>query len=229
MSTLFFRSLTGSRLHGLHTEESDYDWKDVTLSPLQTIISPFHTDSGTQKKEGTDDVCSYELRHFVKLLVACNPTILEVISSTDITYNLNNAYLVSELKDARFNFLSSTRVYYAHRGYASDQKRLFENPNASPQRIIKASVAYIRIMHQGIDLLRTGRFSPYIEDDKLRMQLLRLKYNFDFDKDPERVLKEVERLENELTLAYEQSTLPRNKIDVTWLEEFLVRAYSLGK
>lgn len=33
--------LVGSRLHGLHTEDSDYDYRGIHIHDLKSVLSPF--------------------------------------------------------------------------------------------------------------------------------------------------------------------------------------------
>ena len=77
-----FRTLVGSRLYGLHTEDSDHDYRAVHMTPLGDVLLGTGGDKNThtQDDEG-NDVTSYELRHFVKLVMGGNPTMMEMLFS----------------------------------------------------------------------------------------------------------------------------------------------------
>lgn len=76
--------LVGSRLHGLHNEQSDYDWRGVHIHELKDVLSPFKTLKNTSWIEGDEDNTSYELADFCKLATKGNATILEVFFSDSI-------------------------------------------------------------------------------------------------------------------------------------------------
>ena len=44
--------LVGSRLHGLHTDTSDYDYRGIHTHDLREILSPFKTIKNTTWIEG---------------------------------------------------------------------------------------------------------------------------------------------------------------------------------
>lgn len=235
MNKLFFQSLTGSRLYGLNDENSDYDWKHIVVSPLAKIISPFTKDSGSDSKVGDDDVCTYELRHFVHLLSKCNPTILEILfaKNAEVENDVRSVFY-TELQYHKTHFLEATRVYYAHSGYAHDQRELFQDTTRDSKRVSKAAVAFIRIMEQGVTLLLKGGFHPTISDQTLKDELLELKYEYNPNKHNNLVLKRMEELETKLAEAYQKSCLPRaNDISwktqyatgVAWAEDYLTRVY----
>lgn len=56
--------LVGSRLHGLHTETSDYDYRGIHIHTLQEKVSPFKTLKNTTWIEGDEDNTSYELAYW---------------------------------------------------------------------------------------------------------------------------------------------------------------------
>lgn len=235
MSKLFFRSLTGSRLYGLNDENSDYDWKHIIVSPLTKVISPFTKDSSSVSQVGNNDTCTYELRHFVHLLSKCNPTILEILFAKNAeAENDVRSIFYKELQFYKAHFLEATRVYYAHSGYAHDQRKLFQDTTLDSKRVSKAAVAFIRIMEQGVTLLSTGGFHPTISDQALKDELLELKYEYNPNKHNNLVLKRMEELEIKLAEAYQKSCLPRANdaswetqysTSVAWAEDYLVRVY----
>ena len=51
--------LVGSRLHGLHTNTSDYDYRGVHMHDLREVLSPFKTLKNTTWIEGDEDNTSY--------------------------------------------------------------------------------------------------------------------------------------------------------------------------
>lgn len=211
---LLLKSLVGSRLHGLHTEDSDYDWKSIDVSPLKHLISPFRKLKGKDQVTPEEDQCTYELQHFCKLFAGSNPTILEVLWSNHIeTFHP----LADELIGGRKNLLDKVKIYHSHRGYAMAQRSLLEK--AESRRRNKAAVAFIRVMRQGISLLETGDFDPVASD---REYLLEIK-NCQGDL-PSDVINEINNLEHKMVYAFENCKM-NFKPDIPWLEDMLLRIY----
>lgn len=66
--------VVGSRLHGLHTSTSDWDYRGIHMHPIREVISPFKNLKNTTWIEGDDDNTSYELSTFCKESVHGNAT-----------------------------------------------------------------------------------------------------------------------------------------------------------
>ena len=215
--------VVGSRLHGLHTEQSDIDRRGIYKIPLLYIISPYRDASTThwvegEKEQDADDT-SYEIRHFCKLASQCNPSVLEVLWSNIV---IGTTPLGEELRANRSRFLDSKRIHDSHKGYAANQLKkmyLFE-PN--PTRTPKAAVAYIRVLQQAVELLATGDFSPQVAKD--RDFLMEVKYNFSVDLIPE-LSRRFAALQAELELVYKNNE-GRFHSNIEWVENFLLRAYT---
>lgn len=221
---IFLKSLVGSRLHGLQNEHSDYDYKSIVISPLKDIISPFKTLKGKDSVTETEDNCYYELQHFAKLMYQCNPTVLEVLWAKDIQCFETNG-LAQELIDNRRKLLHKEKIFYAHRGYASDQKKKMSLEEPNEHRTAKAIVAYVRIMQQGASLLRTGDFNPVIPPTSKTYELLMdIKYHFKPEVHVSWAEAYIETLEKDIQKAYDESTI-NFKPDINWLEDFLARTY----
>jgi predicted nucleotidyltransferase len=224
---ILLKSLVGSRLHGLHSETSDYDYKAVVISPLRDIISPFKTQKGKDSVTETEDNCYYEFQHFAKLMAQCNPTVLEVLWANHFE-TLHP--LGKELVEGRQKLLHKEKIFYAHRGYASDQRKKMSLDEPNEYRTAKAIVSYIRIMHQGANLLRTGDFNPVIPSTSATHTLLMdIKYNFKPEVHVSWAEAYINVLEEDLQKAYDECKIDF-KPDIPWIEDLLERAYlELGK
>jgi hypothetical protein len=120
----FFTALVGSRLHGLHSESSDYDYKHVELAPLLEKLSPFRNTEKVKQLVGDKDDCYFELTKFAQLAANNNPTMLEVLWSTDISPSFKFSSLVLTLIDKKKLLLDPIKIWYSHQGYALDQINL---------------------------------------------------------------------------------------------------------
>ena len=178
------RVLCGSRAYGLHDEDSDYDYHGVYVVPTHKILSIGYNLKETSWIEGQDqDNTAWEVGHFLKMAIQCNPTVLEtfvapveqspwipVVSGGEINFGHRILALFPHV-------LSRQRIYDAFRGYASNQrKKMFEPYGEDKERrAIKASVAYIRSLYHGTVLLANGMYSPLISQHKFRTELLEIK------------------------------------------------------
>lgn len=178
------RVLIGSRAHGLARDDSDYDYRAVHIDPLRSIVKDELTVGGkhtaTSMGEGQDFV-SYEIGHFLKLAMKCNPSILEVfkapvVSETTYTFpdwpntrlreqwHADSLPLGAELR-LLFPFVwSGAGVHGAFLGYAKNQVRKLMDDTEGP-RASKYALAALRAVVQAEQLLVTGDLSVEISDE----------------------------------------------------------------
>jgi len=210
--------IVGSRLHRLHNEDSDYDYRGIFKDDLINILSPFKKQRTTSWIEGKDDDTSYELLHFVKMAASGNMTIYEILWSDLI---VDSSDIGSVLRNNREKFLSKERVYNSSLGYASNQmkKSSIDNPDKNTP---KAVVAYIRVLRQAIELLSAGNFNPsYDYHDK--NFIMDIKYDFRDDMVP-KISKLFIELRKDLENAYKNSIL-KEEADIEWIENFILDVY----
>lgn len=215
--------LVGSRLHGLHTEKSDYDWRGVHIHDLKDVLSPFKNLKNTSWIESDEDNTSYELADFCKLATKGNATILEVFFSNKIEESSE----VTDVMRANWKkFMDTDQFVAASRGYAHNQynkMKLFEPDHRTPKFI----VAYIRVLWQAAEFLKTGVFPCQITEEPLRKWLLAVKNDFDITFIPEATEKFMEmqmRVTDEYAAAQEEGRIM--KPDIKWIEDFIYWAYT---
>lgn len=219
MITQVSKVLVGSRLHGLHTEASDWDWRGVHMHDLKTILSPFKKQSNTQWIEGDEDNTSYELNDFCKSAVKGNATILEVFFSDVFK---ETSPVAEEMRANWQKFIDTDQFVAASRGYAHNQynkMQLFEPDKRTP----KFAVAYLRVLWQCEQFLLTNKFPCFIHDDELRAYLLDIKHNFSVDHVP-KLTEMFMNLQARVTDAYARATIL--KPDIDWIEDFIHGSYT---
>lgn len=150
--------LVGSRAHGLHTETSDYDYRGVFVQPTSEILSLHGTVRQTSWIEGRpidqagakEDDTAWEIGHFLKLAMHCNPTILEVFAAP-----MNGGTPEGEALQNLFPYIwDPKKVRDAFVGYGLNQrKKMLEGKDTRPQ---KYATAYLRTLIQAEVLLRQG-------------------------------------------------------------------------
>ncbi len=215
--------LVGSRLHGLATEKSDYDWRGIHMNDLKDILSPFKRTKTTSWIEGDEDNTSYELAEFCKHATQGNATILEVFFSDKVE---QDHPITQEMRANWKKFIDTDRFVMASRGYAANQynkMQLFEPDKRTP----KFAVAYVRVLWQCAEMLRTGAFPCQITDPQLREFLVRVKNDFKLEYIPE-LTQTFMTMQMRVTDAYKQ---PHKilKPDLDYIEDFVYRAYTEGK
>lgn len=215
--------LVGSRLHGLHTEKSDYDYRGIHIQPLKDILSPFKTIKNTSWIEGDIDNTSYELADFCKQATHGNATILEVFFSDKIKVTSP----IAEIMRANWiKFIDTDRMVMASRGYASNQlnkMELFDDIGVKDQkRTSKFAISYCRVLWQCAEYLRTGQFKCAIDEGDLKDFLLKLKAGWSDEYIPEATGR-FSQLQADVSKYWK--TAEKTKPDIKWIEEFIYETY----
>jgi predicted nucleotidyltransferase len=136
--TLIYETVHGSRAYGLERPDSDLDLKGVIVGPA----SWYHGFLGGEEQlELSADHVWFELRKFVRLAAAANPTVLELLF-TEPSDHRTLTPAGRRLLAARDEFLS-LKVAETFNGYALGQLKriqthrrwLLEPPRKQPARV----------------------------------------------------------------------------------------------
>jgi uncharacterized protein len=114
--TVIFETVHGSQAYGLARVGSDVDVKGVVIGPPSWYLG---FAGGPEQLDLSPDHVRYELRKFVRLAVAANPTVLELLW-TAASHHRTVTPAGRQLLDAREQFLSR-RVADRFGGYAQGQ------------------------------------------------------------------------------------------------------------
>jgi hypothetical protein len=147
--------LVGSRAHGLHDEDSDYDWRGVFVNPTRDLFKVFPDKKQTSWEEGQEDNTKWEIQRFMQLAVKCNPTILEVFAAPvkDGTATVWG----TALRELFPYVWEPIAVKNAFIGYGLNQRKKFFDDKDG--RKDKFATAYARTLLQAYHLL-TSRILP---------------------------------------------------------------------
>jgi len=215
--------VVGSRLHGLHTPESDYDYRGIHMYSLREVFS-FKKLKNTTWIEGDEDNTSYELSDFCKGAMHGNATYLEVFFSDMIK---ETSPIHQEMKDNWQKFMDTDKFVMASKGYAQNQlnkMQLFEDDGVNGQRRTgKFVVAFMRVIWQCIEFLRTGKFECVIPEGNMRDFMLMCKKDWKAEYTP-LAMKWFSNLQARLSEQW--ATAEKMKPDVEWIEDFIYRAYT---
>lgn len=221
--------LVGSRLHGLHTETSDYDYRGIHINDLKDVLSPFQTVKNTSWIEGDIDNTSYELADFCKQAVHGNATILEVFFSSEI---VETSPVADEMRANWHKFMDSKNFVAASRGYAHNQWNKFYNfedvGGNGQHRTAKFAVAFLRVMWQCEQFLLSGEFKCSLEDSDLFPLLKKIKPLSVQQIHPlvPEIVAAMGDMDRRVSAAMAGSKFMGMKPDIKWIEEFIYNAYT---
>lgn len=160
--TVLLSGVVGSTAYGLAHAQSDVDRLGVFVEPTRNLVG-FTKPTETFHQTGTEeDITLHEVAKFLRLAMACNPTILELLwlDSYEGT-SVPGKVMVS----FREKFLSANGVRNAYLGYATQQfKKLQARGDGSfssdtRNRSLKHARHLLRLLTAGLELYRTGTMS----------------------------------------------------------------------
>lgn len=165
---VIYRCVVGSKAFGLDDENSDTDLRGIYLAPADLQWSLNELPEQLENKDNEE--CYWELKKFLLLALKANPNILECLSTPMV---LHSNEIAEELLAMREVFLSKL-VYQTYNGYVMSQfKKLEQDLRAVGEVRWKHAMHLIRLLLQGVDILRNG--SLQVDVGKDREQLLAIK------------------------------------------------------
>lgn len=227
---VLIKVLVGSRLHGLDTPSSDYDYRGIHINNLKEVLSPFRTLKNTTWIEGDEDNTSYELADFCKNAVHGNATILEVFFSDQI---IETSTVANDMRANWQKFIDTKRFIMASRGYAHNQWNKFYNFESQglkgQERTAKFAVAFLRVMWQCEQFLITGEFKCNLRDSDLFPLLKEIKPLTVDEIQPylPRIVEAMSEMNMRVSVAESKSKFLNMQPDIKWIEEFIYHAYTM--
>lgn len=220
--------VVGSRLHGLDTPTSDWDYRGIHISPLKKVLSPFKKQKNTTWIEGDEDNTSYELAEFCKLATKGNATILEVFFSDQI---IETSPIHQEMRENWAKFMSTKDFVNASRGYAHNQYNKFYNFEdvgiKGQERTAKFAVAFLRVMWQCEQFLLTGEFKCNLKECDMYDLMKKIKPMSIEEIQPHipEVFGKMSEMNNRVSHAMSVSEYMDMEPDLDYVEDFIYRAY----
>jgi uncharacterized protein len=235
LDSLIHLFVGGSELHGAKVKDTDdLDIYGVYLEPPELVLGLDKQDfyvwstAGDERRNGPDDVdvCLYSLRKWAGLASKGNPTALHFL------FSQNYAAKPKEWEE----ILKSRRVFLSRqaalqfRGFAESQVRRLQGLGTGKkgQRHeligvhgydIKAAMHVIRLLNEGIELMRSGTITLPRPEKELLITIRTGQYG-----SLERVLTLANSLFLELEEAEAKSGLPE-KVDRTRISELVSETY----
>lgn len=222
--------VVGSRLHGLETPTSDWDYRGVHISPLKDVLSPFCKLKDTTWIEGDEDNTSYELSRLCKDATKGNATSLEVFFSDKV---IESSIIADEMEVNWIKFMNTKQFIAASRGYAHNQWNKFYNFESAgiknQERTAKFAVAFLRVMWQCEQFLLTGKFKCSLKESDMYDLMKKIKpMNRE---EIQGVLPEIVEAMSQMDMRVAKAEgdaseeILNLKPDLEWIEDFIYRAY----
>lgn len=167
---VILEGIVGSTAYGLATPESDIDTLGVYQAPtidLLGLSAPKESIVTT-----SPDRTLHELGKFVRLCLANNPTVMELLWLDEYRILTPSGRL---LIDVRHAFLSATKIRNAYGGYARQQyERLLRRDDGSfssdlRKRTEKHARHCMRLILQGTHLLAEGELRVRLTSEEVQM------------------------------------------------------------
>lgn len=157
--TVLLQGIVGSTAYGLANEDSDVDRLGIFAAPTRDILglSP-PPDSAVFTNP---DITLHEIRKYLKLVLACNPTVTELLWLPEDLYEIWTP-LGGELMALRRQLMHAKGVRNAYMGYATQQFKRLESRGDGAfssdlrKRTAKHARHLARLVTQGYLLYATG-------------------------------------------------------------------------
>lgn len=165
---VIYRCIVGSRAYGLDNESSDTDRRGIYLPPAEIEWSLYGLPEQIEHKESEE--CYWEIKKFLTLALKANPNVLECLYTPLVEHATP---LAQELLEMRSAFLSKL-VFQTYNGYVMSQfKKLEQDIRARGEIRSKHAMHLIRLLLQGINILREGFLPVRVEEYRERLLAIR--------------------------------------------------------
>lgn len=210
---VIYRCVVGSRAYGLDLPGSDTDRRGIYLPPAERHWSLFAVPE--QLEDEAEQECYWEVQKFLDLALKSNPNVLECLWTPLVEHATP---IARELLSMRDVFLSKL-AYQTYNGYVLSQfKKLAQGRRVDGAIHWKPVMHLVRLLLQGIVVLREGRVAVRVEEHRERLLAIKRGEVAWEDVDLWRIA-----LHEELDLAYASTGLP-DRPDYAAANAFLLRA-----
>lgn len=169
---VLLRTIVGSHAHGLATERSDRDYREVFYVPTRELLTlptsarPKSQWASTPQRM-VDDEAGWELGHFLEMALAGNPNVVELFWAPADGEVDPEGEALRELAPA---VLATDPIRRAFLGYAENARRkILTDP---PERTTKWTSTYLRVLYTAREFFLTGEvhypLTGYWWGDRLR-------------------------------------------------------------
>ncbi len=231
---IIFLTTGGSYAYGTNVETSDLDIRGIAVETSNEILGSAIFEQFEDRK--TDTVV-YALRKILKLMLNCNPNVLEILGTKDEHIFICNKY-GKMIKDNKDLFLSK-RAIQSFGGYASAQLRRLQNALARdnyPQRekeihILNTIKTQIATMKDRYEVFSKKNLNIYIDKSKKEDFESELFIDVNFKHYPLRDFKNIYAEMSNVIKDYDKLNHRNSKKDTNHLNKHamhLIRLFLMG-
>ncbi|HYG81633.1 MAG TPA: nucleotidyltransferase domain-containing protein [Pyrinomonadaceae bacterium] len=165
---VIYSCVVGSRAYGLDGDASDVDRRGIYLPPAEMHWSLYGVPEQLENK--STEECYWELQKFLTLALKANPNVLECLYTPLVE---RATPLARELLEMRSAFLSKL-IYQTYNGYVLSQfKKLEQDLRNRGQVRWKHAMHLVRLLLQGISVLRSGFLPVRVGEHRERFLAIR--------------------------------------------------------
>ncbi len=123
---MIVKHYAGSISYGTNLPTSDVDFRGVFCGDPINILAPFHPIKECEDQD-EEDTKLFELRHFFKLCVDCNPNIIETlwVDESDIIFTTDAYHYIRQYREE----MLSQKIAHTTSGYAFSQLKRIKGHN----------------------------------------------------------------------------------------------------
>lgn len=225
-----FAAVSGAHLYGFPSPDSDVDLRGAFVLPVPDLLrlhEPEETVTITQVYDGVQvDWVAHDLRKFARLMTRRNGYVLEQLYSPLVVYG---GPRLDELRVIGRGCITR-HLYHHYRGFAHNQLKLLAGPAPTVKQLLYA----YRVLLTGILVLGTGEVEANLRvltqhypvpgiNELMERKIAGAEHGEVQPSELPGHLGELGRLENDLAVAFEKSTLPEEPTTLPALDDFIVR------
>lgn len=161
MKNLILQGVVGSTAYGLNRPDSDRDHIGVFVYDRGDYYGLTEPDESIVTKD--PDLALHEARKYCRLILKCNPTVMELLWLNEYEYS---DHWGQKLISLRTKCLSEAAVREAYLGYAKSQLNRLHNRQGdlNEKRVAKHAMHMARLTNQGMELYTTGHLTIKVAD-----------------------------------------------------------------
>ena len=231
---IIFLTTGGSYAYGTNVETSDLDIRGIAVETSNEILG---SSSFEQFENRETDTVIYGLRKIIKLMLNCNPNVLEMLGTKDEHIFICNKY-GKMIKDNTNLFLSK-RAIQSFGGYASAQLRRLQNALARdnyPQKekeihMLNTIKTQIATMKDRYEVFSNENLNIYIDKSKKEGFESELFIDVNFTHYPLRDFKNIYAEMSNVINDYDKLNHRNSKKDANHLNKHamhLIRLFIMG-
>lgn len=151
-SCTLLKGVVGSTAYGLNHAGSDLDYRGIYAVPTRLLLGIDSPDLEKAVEYKNPDTAFYEAKHFCKLAMKSNPSILELLWLDSYNVRTKAGDELIKIRDA---FPTARGIKGSYLNYAESQYGKLLKDERIEKRA-KNARHYLRLLQQGAELYKTG-------------------------------------------------------------------------